>query len=365
MIFEAIETKIFKNAELIFVVVFFFILISPIIVYLVNGWRTRRDDIVGFFSPDVIRAYFSTFFPSYLAAPNLSDAFRDHYKRRFGRQHFVLPAIGFGAISLFYLFLIAETVHSWLKPASDSEFIIPPIAVSAIAGAYMWVLFDFITRARCQDLDPADLFWASFRFSISVPLGLSLSAIFTNNVGMPLAFILGVFPTQTLMTMVRRIGTSKLDLPTYADEAGRELEQLQGINRVTAERFGDEGVKAILQLAYTDPVDLTLRTSFDYMYVVDCCSQALAWIYLEGTLGRIRRYGLRGAQEINTYILEIDGQYGSDTQTKARAVLNLVAAEVGVHSDGLEHTLREIAEDPYAKFLCNVWMYVAPEDTET
>jgi hypothetical protein len=318
---------------------------------------SKSAEIVGFFSENAIRHYFRTFFPQELTEPNVLESFRKHYHRRFGRRHFILPAMCLLGIAGFLLVLVTETLQAWLKPESDTEFTIPAIAVLAIAGAYMWVLFDLITRARCLDLDPADLFWASFRFIVAIPLGFSFSAVLKDDFGLFIAFILGAFPTQTLMTMVRRVGTSRLNLEVYAEEAGRELEKLQGINRGTAERFGYEGVRTILQLAYADPVDLTLRSSFSFSYVIDCCSQALAWIYFEDTLEGMRRFGLRGAQEINTLMVEINDPENDG----AVETLKLVAAAIGMDPTGLRHTLREIAEDPYTIFLCDVWAEVAED----
>ena len=49
--------------------------------------------------------------------------------------------------------------------------------------------------------------------------------------------------------------------------------------QMSKERYKDEGITTICGLAYADPIDLTIRTNFDFNYVVDCVSQALMWIY--------------------------------------------------------------------------------------
>jgi hypothetical protein len=130
---------------------------------------------------------------------------------------------------------------------------------------------------------------------------------------------------------------------------------LQGIDTRVAERLADEGITTVLQLAYADPVELTMRcASFTFSFVVDIISQALAWIYLADNLAKIRISSLRGAQEIASLIDELDGK-DAEAKHLARATVNATAAAAGVAVASFERTLREIAEDPYTQFLRDVW----------
>ena len=230
---------------------------------------------------------------------------------------------------------------------------LPAIPVAALAGAYMWVLYDLIGRTRRRDLAPADLSWGSFRFVVAAPLGLSVAALFTEEAGVAVAFLLGAFPTRTLITLMQRAAASKVGLEGYADESGHEILKLQGISRVSAERFGDEGVSTILQLAYSDPVDLTMRTNFAFSYVIDCCSQALAWIYFEDKMPQLRQYGVRGAMEIGNVLKGVEKK-----DKQSIATLNEVAAKLDMRTAALMHSFKEIADDPYTKFLADVWMEI-------
>src|SRR5438132_986517 len=103
--------------------------------------------------------------------------------------------------------------------------------------------------------------------------------------------------------------------PDVDEKDESELEKLQGIDTRTAERFADEGITTIVQFAYADPVELTMRcASFTFSFVVDCSSQALAWIYFGDNLAKLRDCSLRGAQEIANLIEELDN--GSDEEKK-------------------------------------------------
>jgi hypothetical protein len=193
-------------------------------------------------------------------------------------------------------------------------------------------------------------------------LGYGIAAIFKEQAGIPIAILLGAFPTQTLMTMSRRILQSRLKQTDLVDESGRELEELQGIGRVHAERLKAEGMLTIEQLAFSDPIDLTIRTNFSFSYIVDCCSQALAWLYFRSDLDKMGKYGLRGAQEIASLVYELDGgeQSGDpseeEAKKKAAECVKTVARELQ-RKDLItfERVLREIAEDPYTQFLYDVW----------
>ena len=74
------------------------------------------------------------------------------------------------------------------------------------------------------------------------------------------------------------------------------------------------------------------------------------------------RYCLRGAQEIANLIYELDGgeQSGdpSEEAAKKRAeeCVKTVARELQKKDlSTFERVLREVAEDPYTEFLCEVW----------
>ena len=366
------DAIVVRYGEPLFLVLFLGVLFAPVMAYLSSGWAARRREILSAFTEGTVQRYLETFFPAELESmANAERNFRRHYHRRFGRRHFVIPGLCLFAISGFFLVLVSASLRSWLLGQSDPQLVLPSVAVAAVAGAYRWVLYDVMRRARARDLSPPDLFWGAFRFAVAVPLGFAFAALFKENVGLFLAFMVGAFPTKELLTMIRRVAAPKLNLVDYVKEASRELESLQGVGSAEAERYGDEGVGTILQLAYCDPVDMTIRTSFSFSYVVDCCSQALAWIYFEGDMARMKRFGLRGAQEIHNLISDIDEpdpngpRDPQEITRQARAQLQVLARELGLDSSALERAAREIAGDPYVLFLCNVWQMAVEEEDES
>jgi len=358
---------IFCNyAEYFLVVIAVGLLFAPVIHYLINDWVARQREILSSFTKRAIRRYFKIFFFNELgASKNPKLDFTNLYNKRFGRRHFIIPAICLLAVVVFLAVPISWTVFLWLHKESNYRLDLPPLAVAAVAGAYMWVLYDFIRRTQRRDLGPANLYMGSFRFVVAIPLGFAVAALFKDEVGVAIAFLLGAFPTDSLFTLGRRIVISKLNMGNSQEESSYELENLQSIGRAEAERFADEGVARILQLAYADPIGLTIRTNFSFSYVVDCCSQALAWLYFQQDLAKMRRFGLRGGQEISTLVSEIDKLCPSGTRSlediakQAKKCLELVAAEMKMDAQALERPMREITEDPYTCFLCDVWCETA------
>ena len=332
------------------------LLMLPILRFIIVGWSRKRADRNSGANIATIELYFSQFHPNLsIKQEQLTKEFTKHFDKRFGRHHYFFPLLFLFLIALLVIFLVSGSVVVWLKVLPQDTGTLPNIAVAALSGAYMWVLSDAITRNRCLNLAPANLTWGAFRFVITIPFAYALAAILNETAAIPIAFLIGVFPTKTLSTIAKRLASRQLNVGELGEKGINELEQLQCVNSSNAEAYSNEGISTILQLAYSDPIELTIKTSFGSSYVIDTISQALAWLYFENDLVKLRKYSLRGAQEISTFIEEIDNGYGVPAQKRAKATLKSAAKELGIDPDSLEHTLREIAGDPYTQFLCNIW----------
>ena len=354
--------NIITHGEYFLSVIALGLLFAPIVHYLRYGWAPKRREILDNFTDEGIERYFLLFFPArYSAEENLKTDFTSFYDRRFGRKHFIIPGILLFAVSGFLIFFVSRIVFEWLRGTSQTGLNIPPVAIAALVGAYSWALLDLVTKAYLYDLKPTNLFTTSFRLIVAAPLGLAVAALLKDEMGIPIALFLGAFPAKTLTKMARRQVRSRLNMEESSNNGTLELQSLQGINRTLAERFESEGVSTILQLAYSDPVVLTMRTNFSFSYVVDCCSQALAWLYFEDNLAKMRSFGLRGAQEISILMDEIDNAEEDDAK-KAKGCLKAVVKALQVDSEAFDWALREVAEDPYTIFLNEVWCWNADVD---
>jgi len=231
---------------------------------------------------------------------------------------------------------------------------VPDIGMAAIAGAYLWVINDHISRARRLDFAPADVEWGVLRLIIAIPMGYAFAAVAAKSVGPFVAFALGAFPLATLTSMLRQLSEKKLDLGATSVEASDDIIKLQGINRTIVERLSNEDVTTVTQIAYCDPVRLVMRSNLSFNFVTDCMNQALAWLYLQDDLNIIRPLGMRGAAEIKNLIDSYDDPADVDHQ-RAVDALPKIAAAIKQDPATLQVAFREIAEDPYTIFLSSVW----------
>jgi hypothetical protein len=329
------------------------LLMGPVGFYLAGPWIFRREEILEGLSPTAKQLYFQTFhgdpmdrtavdrkgvtrrrpMKRGLTAEEVDAEFEKYYMQRFGRGWYVL---------------------------------VRSSSVVSLPYRWNWSRMDYRLRPRLDETSARHA-RRSRRHQCRRPgwrlcVGRRGSA---RSMAIPGSFaVLGSFPSQSISTLARRFARRTMNLGADTDqEAESELEKLQGIDTRIAERFADEGVTTIVQLAYADPIELTMRcASFSFSFVVDSISQALAWIYLSDNLPKLRACSLRGAQEIASLIDELDGD-DEEPKRRARATVDVAARTAGVDAVAFERTLREIAEDPYANFLRNVWADSLPEET--
>ena len=335
------------------------ILIVPIALYLTGPWVYRRREILALLPPPAAALYFEQFFAD---MPRKERSLPRFYDARFGRRRYAVPIVLLVLTTIIPIDWAIESALAWSGRAGATVRL-PPQAVAAIAGAYTWVATDLLWRWQFRDLLPIHVAWAALRFAVALPLGYAFGSLVVADLRVFVAFAVSAFPTRALVTITRRLFRRRLDLGDLGEKAESELEKLQGIDTRVAERFADEGYTTILQLAYADPIELTMRcSSFAFSFVTDCASQALAWIYLEDRLSTLRVMSLRGAQEIANFVEELQDS-DSDVALKRRALLEAVAGTLGIPALALERTFEEIAGDPYTEFLLSVWQQ-SPEPAE-
>jgi hypothetical protein len=344
------------------------LVLCPSSFYLISkaGWAARRQTILTYFSGHALRRYFALYFPSLRISgesdEQLGERFRKHYACYYGRRHFVIPLLLLAAIAGVGVWGTAQTLKTW--QTGHGVFAWPPIILSAFLGAYTWVTSDQLSRLRRRDLSPGDIYNGVFRFLIAAPFGVALATVAKEDVGVPVAFLIGVFPTTTLFTIARRIASQRLSVGEDLAAGQGRLELLENIDKGNAERFSDEGVATIAQLAWTDPVDLSVRTNFEFNYVVDCMSQALLAVYLGENIKNLGIFSLRTSMDAAAMIRDmgpdIEGANPTAEERDARKALIEAAATLKTDPKALRYTLTSAAEDPYTDFIWSVWGLTAP-----
>ena len=328
------------------------------------GWDERRQRIFTYFKPAALQRYFNLFFPSVdISHDNdvaLADRFKKHYGCYYGRRHYVAPLLLLSAVAGFGLWGVSETLKNW-QALAGKHFALPAVVISSFLGAFTWVASDQLARFRRRDFNSSDVYTGTFRFLIAVPFGYSLSAFANKDFGVALGFLIGVFPTDTLFKIGRRLVSENLHLGENPASGASELEMLQNVGKTNAERFYDEGVTTISELAWGDPVDLAVRTNFDFNYVVDCVSQALLAVYFGQEIQKLGPFSIRGAQEAATLLWLIDDPtVAAAKKVPATQALADAAKALNLDPNTLHHTLTFVTDDPYTRFLLQIW---GPEST--
>jgi hypothetical protein len=354
------DTHLLTALVLIFIGTF--VVMTPVIHYIIVGWAAKRKDILDGFDANARLEYFKMFGRS-ISCTNSQDAvieFVQFHSRWYGRRYFIAPFILLFLTSAIGVSAIAFTGLNRLGYPVFNIAALPDTAMAAFAGAYLWAADDLILRARRLDMAPSDLMWAALRLAIAIPMGYAFAAVLTPALAHLTAFALGAFPLSNLISIMRRLANKNLGLTPTPDEAADDIIRLQGINRAIVERFAIEGISTITQIAYCDPVRLIMRSGMTFNFVTDCMNQALAWMYLQTDLDAIRSLGMRGAVEIRCLCLELDDTAATDPASQAdhlRAIeaFPLIAAKINQAPATLQIAFRQIASDPFTSFLAKVW----------
>ena len=362
----------------VFVVV---LVAAPIYRFYTYGWGDRREDFTNRLANKTLDFYFDRFWKDTLATLNTQnppitngDRFRRIYDIIAGKRLYRVPAL----ILLVAIFIFAGLAISTAVRAGYEEYLqyylawkqteglnieglehfsldqinasVCPFSVvmlslpvlTAIAGAYLYVMGIVIYGYRTRTLASSDLWWSSFRLVIAAPLGLAMGELANPTLAAFIGFALGAFPMDAINRLLRRILNTKLNTSEEYDVD--YLVRLSGVTADISATLQGEGIRSPLQLACEDPVSLAIKSGFSFDYVLNLVSQAQAWSYIGETAGKLVPLGLGDARSISQLV--------SLNDTSARqTILNTVATKVGIDSQVLLFDFTNIANDPYTKFL--------------
>jgi hypothetical protein len=335
----------------------FLTIVLPVPIYLATTWRIRRQNFCETMTVSVLKRYYKQFYPTRdLTNADLTAMFRTDFNRRYGIRIYIVPLSLLSMISGIALWCVARTILTWLDTTPESGHIsLSGVATSALLGGLTWVISDQLSRFRTRDFTSHDVYNSVFRCLISVPLGLSVAVFCDDKFKPAIAFLLGAFPTSSLFTIMRRLGTDKLKISDDNVNGGSELEKLPSVGKAFAERLKDEGISSIDDLAYFDPIELCIRTNKSFAYVGDCVNQALLWNYVGDGLLKLTLFGIRGAQEANYLLGDLNASNDPDRNAQAQSTLVAAANAIGMSPDAFKTTLEEVGYDPYTLFLVQVW----------
>jgi hypothetical protein len=344
----------------------------PVIAFVRRGWAIKRSEVVQSLSDAAKKIYLEQFLKQ--QTDNPADDFKKIYDTRYGPYRLIVPSILLALVLLPLTFLITEravsalaTTNGWTLTADGFPklMILPGAAVAAIVGAYTWVVASLIGAAASHNLAPGVVLSSVLRLVVSVPMGYAIAYLAAKNLGPFIAFAIGAFPLNTVQLFFQRAAARQLSLDMPADERRDQVIQLSGVDPPTADRLREADITTIPQLAYCDPVQVSMRTNLGFQFVLDLVGQALAWIYFEQKLTALRLLGLRGGVEIRNLLENL--QSGDQNEREAaQATFNAAAKAAGIDPVTAFHTVcSEIAHDPHTAFISEVWEDFVGDPDET
>ena len=347
--------------------------ISPIYAFFRRGWFAKQDDIMSSFPPEAKRIYLHTFRLMDVSDVAAEAKFADMYRDRYGRYRLLFPTLALFLVAAPILFLFVETSVTHLTLAWKGKLVpvgllgindqqlpaLPAAAAAAIAGAYIWTVLTLVSAASRANMPPGLILVAAARLVISAPLGYAVAAIGPHGVGPFLAFAFSSFPLDQVQSLTRQLVSKYLNVDLTQTQTDDRVTVIDGVDRETAVRLADADITTSTQLAYCDPVQVSMQTNINFDAIVDGQNQALLRLYLGADAIKVRPMGLRGAMEALT-LVEHMASKDPAVHGPARATFKVAAAAIGVPPEGFARALDEIAYDPYTKFLANVWASDTP-----
>ncbi len=122
-----------------------------------------------------------------------------------------------------------------------------------------------------------------------------------------------------------------------------------GINTALAEQFGDIGISTFVQLAYEDPIQLTMRMNLPFRVIIDVMSQALAILYLSD-MPTYRRYLIRSSIDAGSLYKQLENDKAPELKGLAEAQLKALASDLNLQPDVLKKILFEVYQDTANEF---------------
>jgi len=213
----------YKIATL-FIIITSTILLYPAFQYIIIGWKVNKDTIVHGISDESKFIYLHRIHKmATITQETASTEFDRFYNKLYGRRRFLFSIVHLIITIIIIGSLVAESIlnldgYIW-KPILSLNL----TATAALAGAYMWVTNEFISRARRLDFSPSDVQSGSLRLIIAVALGLSFGSIIKNEMGAFIAFALGAFPLGTIQVALRQLSNKQLGLELGATSTNELL----------------------------------------------------------------------------------------------------------------------------------------------
>jgi hypothetical protein len=349
----------------------------PALIYVAVGLgnnhilRIKREGLERLMEGDAFGKYIRAYFPrnkSDKQAPNPRKVIGALFEPRYGKRTYMAPM----GILVATSFVAGIAVVLWVKlplgilaPTGDflagtpQEAGAAPAVFAALAGAYVWGLYDVLRRYQILDLTPGSLHFIWLRLIVAPVLGGLAGAVAADPFALLGAFGLGAFPLRTLKSFVKEKAASRLnitqgDIPTEPET----LHYLQGLTKEVTERLEEDFYTSAEHVANADPVKLYLQSGFEWKVVLDLIDQAILFMYVGDKLPALRPIGIRGAIELVELYEDNNRSESEDLpypRERAEKMVKSIAEKLEEEEHTVENMIWMLKHDPQVDLIMTLW----------
>ncbi len=279
---------------------------------------------------------------------------RAEFERYHAAQRYFVPLVLLLLISACGMWLCRTWVHQhWFATPGSGSGRFPETmsesVIMALSGAYVWGIWEIIERVRERNLTPSEIRDLCFRWLVAIPVGHAFSLIAIEGYEPSFAFAASAFPLKSLQRYLREGNLKKLGIAseTSATSQQRLHTSIEGVSDVMAARLEELNVYTVLDMAYSNPIRIMVKTGVPIRTVLDWMDQALLRVYASEQRPILLKFGMRCSIDICEFVaLHIADQDAS---------MKDLAEKLDMSHSTLTDFLHRIAEDPQVRCLYYLW----------
>jgi len=345
---------------------------AMIVVYRLLLIKRRTDDLLtNLWNAKSIETYIDLFMPPEGAAPQKNSSYAElskvakevflqiHSWKQYGIPFVVLTV-------LIAIVVIVSTLWFDAKLHNHGGTIgtIPEPIIMALVGAYVWSVYEILSRIHTRDLTPDDLGDIALRPLTAIPIGYTFSLFAASGLESSFSFVAAAFPLRDVRMLLRKSVLKKLDQSLAGEDsphAGTLASVIDGMGPDTIARLQELQVNTYVDLAYTDPIRLMARTGYSLRQVLVWLDQALLVVYTFPFKDKLVSAGLPCAQDASEFYVQhcLEGGKERLDASEQPAVVAL-AQKLDMPGVLVPEFLRRIHKDPHVEFLLQIWSEPEP-----
>jgi len=232
--------------------------------------------------------------------------------------------------------------------------------IMALLGAFVWSVYEILSRRKSGDLTPSELYDVAFRLVAAVPIGYAFSLLVLDTVPGFVAFAVSAFPLRDIRLFMRSKYLQKMgeNLATTSPTAkGYMGELVASLGHGTVARLEELNIETYLDLAYTDPICLMVRTGRPIKLVLSWIDLALPAVYFPEQKVLLEKLGMPCAVDLcefyTRHFFDVVEEKAKEKWQDEPAIKDL-ADELKLKANLLYQPFTSLYEDPNAKFLIGV-----------